>query len=76
MTTSSEVRFSGAKAVFIGMHVLPNANTVDVIKAVRAELERIKRELPEGIEANIGYDSTVYIEESIFRGRQNPRRRL
>jgi len=62
----SEVRFSGAKAVFIGMHVLPNANTVDVIKAVRAELERIKLELPEGIEANIGYDSTVYIEESIF----------
>ena len=63
---TSEVRFSGAKAVFIGMHVLPNANTVDVIQAVRAELELIKRELPQGIEANIGYDSTVYIEESIF----------
>jgi multidrug efflux pump len=62
----SEVRFSGAKAVFIGIHVLPSANTVDVIEAVRAELERIQRELPEGIEANIGYDSTVYIEESIF----------
>jgi multidrug efflux pump len=63
---SSEVRFSGKQAVFIGMHVLPNANTVDVIKAVRAELDVIKGELPEGIEANIGYDSTIYIEESIF----------
>lgn len=61
----SEVRFSGSKAVFMGMYVLPNFNTVDVIKAVRAELEKIKTELPKGIEANIGYDSTVYIEESI-----------
>ncbi len=63
---NSEVRFSGKKAVFMGMYVLPNANTVDVIRAVRAELEKIQRELPKGIEANIGYDSTVYIEESIF----------
>lgn len=62
---NSEVRFSGEKAVFIGIFVLPNANTVDVIKAVRAELDNIKRELPDGLEANIGYDSTVYIEESI-----------
>ena len=63
---NSEVRFSGEKAVFVGMYVLPNANTVDVIRAVRTELEAIKRELPKGMEANIGYDSTVYIEESIF----------
>ena len=64
-TYESEVRFSGSKAVFMGMYVLPNANTVDVIKAVREELEVIKKELPKGIEANIGYDSTVYIEEAI-----------
>ncbi len=62
---ASEVRFSGSKAVFMGIYVLPNSNTVDVIKAVREELEKIKAELPIGIEANIGYDSTVYIEESI-----------
>lgn len=61
----SEVRFSGSKAVFMGMYVLPSANTVDVIKAVRDELDEIKKELPKGIEANIGYDATVYIEESI-----------
>ena len=61
----SEVRFSGEKAVFMGMYVLPNANTVDVIKAVRKELDKIKKELPKGIEVNIGYDSTVYIKEAI-----------
>ena len=31
---NSEVLFSGQKAVFMGMFVLPNANTVDVIRAV------------------------------------------
>jgi multidrug efflux pump len=61
----AEVRFSGEKAVFMGIYVLPNANTVDVIRAVREELESIRAELPEGLSANIGYDSTVYIEESI-----------
>ncbi|MEM8867541.1 MAG: efflux RND transporter permease subunit [Verrucomicrobiota bacterium] len=61
----SEVRFSGDQAVFMGMFILPNANTIDVLKAVKAELENIKLELPEGIEANIGYDTSEYIEESI-----------
>lgn len=61
----AEVRFSGEKAVFFGVFVMPNANTVDVIRAVREELEAIRKTLPEGLEANIGYDSTVYIEESI-----------
>src|SRR5262249_40115523 len=36
---NSEVRFSGEKAVFMGIWVLPNANSVDVIKRVRAEME-------------------------------------
>ena len=61
----AEVRFSGRKAVFIGVFVLPNANTVDVIKDVLAELDVIKETLPEGILADVGYDSTIYIEESI-----------
>jgi multidrug efflux pump len=61
----SEVRFSGEKAVFMGIWVLPNANALDVVREVRAELENIKKELPAGIEAGIGYDSTVYIDDAI-----------
>ena len=30
----TEVRFSGEKAVFMGIWVLPNANSLDVIKRV------------------------------------------
>ena len=59
------VRFAGDQAVFIGLYVQPKANAVDAIAAVREELLQIQSELPEGLVANIGYDSTVYIEESI-----------
>lgn len=61
----SAVRFSGEQAVFMGVWVMPTANTLDVIKAVRAELEKIKKELPAGLEAGVGYDSTVYITGAI-----------
>ncbi len=61
----SAVRFSGEQAVFMGVWVLPNANTLDVIRAVRAELEKIKAELPTGLTAGVGYDSTVYITDAI-----------
>src|SRR5207302_1367631 len=55
---NTEVRFSGQKAVFMGIWVLPNANSVDVIKRVRVELEQIKKELPTGMTAEMAYDAT------------------
>lgn len=61
----SEVRFSGERAVFMGIWVLPNANTLDVLGAVRSELETMTKELPGGMEAGFGYDSTVYIKDAI-----------
>ncbi len=61
----TEVRFSGQKAVFMGIYVLPNANSVDVIKRVRVEMEQIKHELPTGLTAEIAYDSTAYINDAI-----------
>lgn len=61
----SEVRFSGEKAVFMGVWVLPNANSLDVIKRVRAEMDQICRELPTGMEGGIAYDATRYIEDAI-----------
>src|ERR1700750_1047939 len=62
---NTEVRFSGEKAVFMGIWVLPNANSVDVIKRVRAELEQIKKELPTGMQAEMAYDATAYINDAI-----------
>src|SRR5437667_993069 len=62
---NTEVRFSGQKAVFMGIFVLPNANSIDVIKHVRAELEQIKKELPSGMQAEVAYDATAYINDAI-----------
>jgi multidrug efflux pump len=61
----SEVRFSGEEAVFMGIWVLPNANSLDVIRAVRTEMESIQKDLPAGMEAGVAYDSTIYIKDAI-----------
>jgi multidrug efflux pump len=61
----TEVRFSGEKAVFMGIWVLPNANSIDVIKRVRAEMEQIQAELPAGMKGEIAYDATAYINDAI-----------
>ncbi|MEX1366233.1 MAG: efflux RND transporter permease subunit [Nannocystaceae bacterium] len=60
-----DVRFSGDKAVFMGIWVLPNANSLDVISRVRDEMEIIKAELPTGMQADIAFDSTKYIDDAI-----------
>ncbi len=61
----AEVRFSGQTAVFMGIWPLPNANSLDVIKRVRAEMESIRRDLPVGLEARVAYDATNYISNAI-----------
>jgi len=61
----SEVRFSGQTAVFMGIWPLPNANSLDVIKRVRSEMESIGQDLPTGLESRVAYDATHYISNAI-----------
>jgi multidrug efflux pump len=61
----TEVRFSGDKAVFMGVWVLPNANSLDVIKRVRTEMALIQKDLPNGMVGNIAYDATKYIDDAL-----------
>ena len=61
----TEVNFSGQTAVFIGVWALPNANSLDVIKRVRVELNSLQKELPEQIQGRIAYDGTEYIQSAI-----------
>src|SRR5438132_3370837 len=55
------VNFTGQTAVFIGVWALPNANSLDVIKHVRAAMDSLQKELPEQIKGTIAYDATAYI---------------
>ncbi len=64
-TYDEDVRFSGEKATFMGIWVLPTANSLDVIKAVRAELPEIRRQLPAGMNVGVPYDSTEYINDAL-----------
>ena len=61
----AEVHFSGKTATFMGIWPLPNANSLDVIKRVRTEMESIRRGLPSGLEARVAYDATNYISNAI-----------
>jgi multidrug efflux pump len=60
-----DVRLSGQRALFMGVWVLPNANSLDVINRVRAEVEIIQKELPTGMEVSVAYDSTKYINNAV-----------
>jgi len=59
------VNFNGQTAVFIGVWPLPTANSLDVIKRVRTELDSLQKELPEQIQARIAFDGTSYIQNAI-----------
>ena len=60
-----DVRFNGQTAVFMGVWVLPTANSLDVIQRVRAEIPVIQAQMPAGMTAGIPYDATAYIEDAI-----------
>ncbi len=57
--------WDGDPATFIAIEVRPEANVLDVIEDVRKVWPEIVQALPEGLDAEIGYDSTAYIREAI-----------
>jgi len=61
----SEVRFSGQTATFMGVWVLPTANSLDVIRRVRATIPEIEAQLPTGMRVAVPYDATGYIEDAL-----------
>jgi multidrug efflux pump len=61
----ADVRFNGEQATFMGIWVLPTANSLEVIKDVRAALPQIQLQLPTGMKLGIPYDSTEYIQDAI-----------
>src|SRR5258706_12604813 len=52
----SDVRFNGETATFMGIWVLPTANSLEVIHNVRDALPAIKAQLPTGMKLGAPYD--------------------
>jgi multidrug efflux pump len=61
----SSVAFNGKKAVYIGILVAPNANLLDVVKGVKDAYPDILKALPQGLNSEIVYDTTDFVNSSI-----------
>ena len=61
----SIARFNNRPAIALGVVRQSIANPLDISKAIRAELPRIQKNLPEGMTLNIAFDSSVFIAQSI-----------
>jgi multidrug efflux pump len=59
------VHFNGKSAVYVGIKIAPAANMLTVVEKVREAFPPIQAQLPEGLNAEIVYDATRYINSSI-----------
>jgi multidrug efflux pump len=57
--------FKGATATILGIIKQATANPLDVSLALRQVLPQIQRDLPVGMNIDVSYDRSVFIEESI-----------
>jgi multidrug efflux pump len=61
----SIARANGEEAVSLGIEQLSQANSVNVSREVRREMDAVAPELPEGMEIAINYDRAEFIEASM-----------
>ncbi|MCB0286289.1 MAG: efflux RND transporter permease subunit, partial [Calditrichaeota bacterium] len=61
----SLARFNGRPAVGLGIVKQSKASTVDVADVVRATLDELRASMPEGIQLDVAFDSSIFIKDSI-----------
>lgn len=59
------VRVNTRPAVGLGIVKQATANTLEVARAIKAEIPRLQKNLPPGMKLQIGFDSSIFIEKSI-----------
>ena len=59
------VRFNGKSAVSLGIVKQAVANPLDISRGVREELPHIRANLPDGMQVEVAYDTSVFIQASI-----------
>jgi multidrug efflux pump len=59
------VRFNGHPGIGIGVIQQSAANTIDVAKRARGELDGIRAELPPGVELRVSWDSSTFISDAV-----------
>jgi multidrug efflux pump subunit AcrB len=61
----TRARQMGRPCIFLGVIKNSKANTVDVAKGIKREVEAIQPTLPEGVQMVVAYDESVYVERAI-----------
>ncbi|MEW6323327.1 MAG: multidrug efflux RND transporter permease subunit [Acidobacteriota bacterium] len=64
-TYASNLRFLGLEAQGVGIQLLPRANALEVYDGVMAEMARLERNFPPGLEWRLAFDNVVVVRESI-----------
>jgi len=60
-------RFDSQQTVGLAIFLTPDANAITTSKELKDSMADLGRALPPGMEYEIGYDTTPYIESSIFK---------
>ena len=58
--------FNGMPCVGLAIFQTPTANMLDTADGVRRKMEELKRNFPEGLDYTYGYDTTPFIQESVW----------
>ncbi|MFQ4144227.1 efflux RND transporter permease subunit [Chlorogloeopsis sp. ULAP02] len=62
---SSFLRFRGNEGVGLGIFTIPGSNVLDVARAVKAEMARLAQKFPPGMEYQVAFDTTSFVEASL-----------
>ena len=58
--------FNNKAGTFVGVQIAPNANLLSVISGIRKIVPGIIAQLPAGLHGKIGFDSTAFVNASIY----------
>ncbi|MGB3052913.1 MAG: efflux RND transporter permease subunit, partial [Polyangiales bacterium] len=65
LSYSTNSHLDGKPAVGIGIFQLPGSNLLETATELRATMAELATHFPEGLEYQIAYDPTVFVEESV-----------
>ena len=61
----SFLRFKGKEGVGVGIFTIPGSNALNVAKAVKAEMGRLAQNFPPGMQYQVAFDTTLFVEASL-----------
>ncbi len=65
-TYSANLRFGGVNASGVGVQLLPSANALETFRGVMAEMQRLEKNFPPGLEWSLAFDNVSVVRESII----------